>query len=149
MRALIQRVSNASVDVEDKTVGEINKGILVFLGVGKGDTEKELNYMVDKIINLRIFEDEDGKMNLSLKDVAGEILVISQFTLYGDVSKGRRPSFTDSGDPKLAKDLYEKFIEKCKKEGIKTESGIFGADMDVKLLNQGPVTILVERESNS
>lgn len=148
MRALIQRVSNASVDVEGKTVGEINKGILVFLGVGKGDTENELEYMVDKIINLRIFEDEDGKMNLSLKDIGGEILVVSQFTLYGDVSKGRRPSFTDSGDPKLANDLYELFIDKCKEEGIKTESGVFGADMDVKLLNQGPVTILVERESN-
>ena len=112
--------------------------------MGVGDTKEDLEYTVNKILGLRIFEDENGKMNLSLKDVKGEILVISQFTLYGDVRKGRRPSFTDSADPKIADEMYKEFITKCKEEGISVESGEFGADMNVALINQGPVTIMID-----
>lgn len=144
MRAVVQRVKEASVEVENKIVGEIEKGLLVLLGVGVGDTKEDLEYTVNKILGLRIFEDENGKMNLSLKDVKGEILVISQFTLYGDVRKGRRPSFTDSADPKIADEMYKEFITKCKEEGISVESGEFGADMNVALINQGPVTIMID-----
>lgn len=146
MRAIVQRVDYASVKVERKIVGEINQGLLVFLGVGVNDNEEDLDYMVDKILGLRIFEDKQGKMNLSLKDVEGELLVVSQFTLYGDVRRGKRPSFTDSAGPDLAKELYEKFIEKCKGENLKVETGIFGAHMDVKLQNDGPVTILIDSD---
>lgn len=144
MRAVVQRVKRASVEVEDEIIGEIKEGLLVLLGVGEGDTKEDLDYMVNKILGLRIFEDEDEKMNLSLKDIDGEILVISQFTLYGDVRKGRRPSFIESADPKIADEMYEEFISKCKKEGIQTQSGKFGADMNVDLLNQGPVTIMID-----
>lgn len=144
MRAVVQRVKRASVEVEEEIIGEIGKGLLVLLGVGEDDTNEDIDYMVNKILGLRIFEDNNGKMNLSLMDIKGEILVISQFTLYGDVRKGRRPSFTDSAKPEKAEKIYEEFISKCKEEGILVESGEFAADMDVELINQGPVTIMID-----
>ncbi|WP_313757113.1 D-aminoacyl-tRNA deacylase [Tissierella sp.] len=144
MRAVVQRVSEAAVKVDNKVVGEIGKGLLVFLGIGEGDTEKDLEYLVDKVLGLRIFQDENDKMNLSLLDINGELLVISQFTLYGDVRKGKRPSFTDSAHPDIAERMYLEFIDKCKTKEIKTEKGIFGADMKVSLINDGPVTILLD-----
>lgn len=144
MRAVVQRVLEANVKVDGNIVGEINKGILVFLGVGEDDNNNDLEYMVEKILGLRIFEDENGKMNLSLMDVRGEILIISQFTLYGDVRKGKRPSFTSSAHPEIAENMYNQFIEKCREKGLKVEEGIFGADMKVGLINDGPVTILID-----
>lgn len=144
MRAVVQRVSQASVSVDNTIVGKINEGLLVFLGIGKDDEEKDLTYMAEKILGLRIFQDENDKMNLSLLDVKGEILIVSQFTLYGDVRKGKRPSFTDSAHPDKGEEMYLKFIEFCKNKGVKTANGIFGADMDVDLINQGPVTILLD-----
>ncbi|NLY77300.1 MAG: D-tyrosyl-tRNA(Tyr) deacylase [Tissierellia bacterium] len=144
MRAVVQRVSQANVKVDGEIVGEINKGLLVLLGVGKEDDEKDLDYMVDKILGLRIFEDEQGKMNLSLTDINGELLVISQFTLFGDVKKGKRPSFTDAGNPEMANEYYERFVELARNRGIKTEHGVFAAHMEVGLVNDGPVTILID-----
>ena len=144
MRAVVQRVLNANVKVNEKTVGEIEKGLLVFLGIGNDDDNKDLGYMVDKILGLRIFEDNDNKMNLSLLDIKGEILVVSQFTLYGDVRKGRRPSFIDSAKPDIAEKMYNQFINKCEQKGVKTEKGVFGANMKVELVNDGPVTILID-----
>lgn len=144
MRAVIQRVTKASVKVDGKITGEIGKGLLIFLGVGEGDTEKDLRYIADKAIGLRIFTDENDKMNLSVQDVGGEILVVSQFTLYGDCRKGKRPSFSSSMEPVTAKRMYEEFIEYVSGHGIHTAHGIFGADMKVELLNDGPVTILLD-----
>lgn len=144
MRAVIQRVREASVEVDQEVVGKIGRGLLVFLAVGEDDQDKDLDYLVDKVLGLRIFQDENDKMNLSVKDVEGELLVISQFTLYGDVRKGKRPSFTASADPKIAKEAYEEFIKRVKEEGISVESGIFAADMKVGLVNDGPVTILLD-----
>ncbi|MBC8588684.1 D-aminoacyl-tRNA deacylase [Paratissierella segnis] len=144
MRAVVQRVTTASVSVEGKAVGEIGNGLMVLLGVGDEDTDRDLEYLVEKIVGLRIFQDENDKMNLSLMDVKGELLVISQFTLYGDVRKGKRPSFIKSARPDIGKMYYEEFIEKTKSLGIKTEKGIFGAHMDVNLINNGPVTILLD-----
>lgn len=144
MRAVVQRVSESKVKVEGNIVGEISKGLLVFLGVGEDDNNDDLEYMVEKILGLRIFGDEEDKMNLSLLDIRGEILVVSQFTLYGDVRKGRRPSFSTSASPEIAESLYNQFIEKCKERGIETKKGIFGANMEVSLKNQGPVTILID-----
>ena len=144
MRAVVQRVDEASVTVEDKIVGKISKGLLVLLGVGEDDDHKDLDYLVEKVIGLRIFQDENDKMNLSLMDVKGELLVVSQFTLYGDVRKGKRPSFSSSASPDMGNLYYEKFVEKARRLGIKTETGIFGAHMDVKLNNNGPVTILLD-----
>ncbi len=144
MRAVVQRVKYAKVSVNEKVIGQIDKGVMLLLGIEENDDVKDLDYMCDKTINLRIFEDEDGKMNKSLIDVEGSILVISQFTLYGDARKGRRPSFITAADPSKAIPLYEKFIEKIKESGIKTERGEFGADMQVELLNDGPVTILLD-----
>ncbi len=146
MRAIVQRVEHAKVEVEAEVRGSIARGLVVLLAVGEEDTDRDLAYMVDKILGLRIFEDEDGKMNRSLMDIGGELLVVSQFTLYGDVRKGRRPSFTDSARPEKAEELYEKFIEMSKNKGIKTQSGVFGADMDLSLLNQGPVTIMIDSQ---
>ncbi len=148
MRAVVQRVLNANVKVDGEVVGEIGKGLLVFLGIGVDDDSKDLDYMVEKISGLRIFEDEDYKMNLSLLDINGEMLVISQFTLYGDVRRGKRPSFTDSAQPELAENMYNQFIMKCENKGIRTEKGIFGADMKVELINDGPVTILIDSKKN-
>lgn len=144
MRAVVQRVKRASVEVDEEIIGEIDKGLLVLLGVGEGDTNEDIDYMVNKILGLRIFEDDNEKMNLSLRDIKGEILIISQFTLYGDVRKGRRPSFTDSANPEKAEKMYEDFISKCKEEGILVQSGEFAADMDIELINQGPVTIMID-----
>lgn len=144
MRAVIQRVKYSSVSVDGEVVGKIDKGLMVLLGITHSDGEKEINWLSKKIKDLRIFEDADGKMNLGLEDIQGELLVISQFTLYGDCIKGRRPGFTEAAKPDLAKPLYEKFLEKCRSYGIKTEAGIFGADMKVELLNDGPVTLVID-----
>ena len=144
MRAVIQKVSKTRVTVEGKTKGEIGKGLLVLLGVKKGDTEEQAVKMGKKIANLRIFEDEKGKMNLSLKEIEGEVLLVSQFTLYGDALKGRRPSFEKAAPPEQALSLYQKVREVLKEEGIATKTGEFGARMEVELINQGPVTIIVE-----
>ena len=144
MRAIVQRVTKASVSVDDKIVGSIGQGLLVLLAIGKDDDEKDLDYLVDKVLGLRIFQDQDDKMNLSLLDIRGELLVVSQFTLYGDARKGKRPSFSSSGSPDLAEKTYLEFVEKCIEKGIKTEKGVFAADMDVSLINQGPVTIMLD-----
>jgi D-aminoacyl-tRNA deacylase len=146
MRALIQRVSHASVTVDEKVVGDIGKGLLIFLGIGLEDTENTVKTLVDKIVQLRIFSDEQGKMNLSLLDVQGEVLVVSQFTLHADVSRGRRPSFTKAAPPSMAIPLYELFKETCMKYSLTVESGVFGAYMDVELLNSGPVTIWLDSD---
>ena len=144
MRAVLQRVTNAEVKVDGEIIGSVGKGILIFLGVSDDDTEKDLQYIADKMINLRIFEDENGKMNLSVRDIQGELLIVSQFTLYGDCRKGRRPSFDKAGKPDFANEMYEKFIKYCSDSGLKTEHGKFGADMKVSLLNDGPVTIMLD-----
>ena len=148
MKLLVQRVNNASVEVNRKVIGKIDKGFLVFLGITRTDTEDIADYLVNKLLNLRVFEDENEKMNLSLKDIQGQILIISQFTLYADTKKsGNRPSFTDAAKPEYANKLYKYFIDKCKEKGIYTQTGEFGAHMDVKLLNDGPVTIMLEKEN--
>ncbi len=144
MRAVVQRVEYAKLKVDSELVSDISKGLLVLLGVGNEDNSIDVDYLVDKVLGLRIFEDEQGKMNLSVKDIEGEVLVVSQFTLYGDVRKGKRPSFSDSADPDKALKLYEEFVTKAKKSGLKIKEGVFGADMDVEFLNQGPVTILLD-----
>lgn len=144
MRAVVQRVSRSEVTVDGRTTGKINKGLLVLLGVTHGDTSKDVDYIVDKTINLRIFEDENDKMNLSLKDIGGEMIAVSQFTLYGDCRKGRRPSFTNAAAPEEADKLYQEFVKKVSEQGINTETGEFGAHMMVDLVNDGPVTILLE-----
>lgn len=145
MKLVVQRVDNAKVEVEGKITGQIGKGFLVLLGVKTGDTKEQADWLVNKLCNLRVFEDENEKMNLSLKDVSGEILVISQFTLYGDCNKGNRPSFIEAATPDLANELYEYCMQECRKQGFKVESGIFGAHMEVSLLNNGPVTIVIEK----
>jgi len=141
---VVQRVSSSSVTVDGDVIGKIDKGLMVLLGVTHDDTSKDVDYMIDKILNLRIFEDEDDKMNLSLKDIGGELLVVSQFTLYGDCRKGRRPSFTNAAKPDLADKLYEEFIAKAKSQGLNVGTGQFGAHMMVDLTNDGPVTILLD-----
>ena len=145
MKLVIQRVRNAKVDVDGKTVGSIEKGFLVLLGVTHTDTKETADYLVKKLCKLRVFEDENGKMNLSIKDVRGQLLIVSQFTLYADCSGGNRPSFVNAAKPDLANELYEYFCEKCKEEQIEVQKGIFGADMEVSLLNDGPVTIILEK----
>lgn len=144
MKAVVQRVSSASVKVDDKATGCINKGLLVYLGVGQDDTEKEVDFFANKIANLRIFEDENGKMNLSALTLGYDILVVSQFTLYGDVKKGFRPSFQDAADRDKANSLYELLIKRLKETGLKVETGIFQAMMEVESINDGPVTIIIE-----
>lgn len=145
MRAVVQRVSQSKVVVEGQTVGSIQKGLMVLLGIGQDDTLKDVEYLANKVANLRIFEDENEKMNLSVLDVKGEILVISQFTLYGDCRKGYRPSFTDAAPPELANSLYEAFVRYLReKYPVKVETGIFRATMHVEIHNEGPVTILLE-----
>lgn len=145
MKVLVQRVLSSSVEVDNKIVGQINKGLMLLVGFTDSDTDKEIDYMVDKIINLRIFDDEDGVMNKSLIDVNGSILSISQFTLYADTRKGRRPSYIKALNGDKAILLYDKFNNKLKEENIKVETGIFGADMKVSLINDGPITIMLEK----
>lgn len=144
MRAVVQRVSLASVTVDNKVVGQINNGLMVLLGVSETDDERHAEYLTDKILNLRIFEDKEEKMNLSLIDLGYELLVVSQFTLYGDCTKGRRPNFTEAAKPEKAEQLYEKLIKLCRGKDIKVETGIFGAHMKVDLVNDGPVTIILD-----
>ncbi len=144
MRAVVQRVKEASVKVNRETIGEIGQGLLVYLGVTHEDDQLDLKYMSDKIPNLRIFEDENEKMNRSLLDVEGEVLIISQFTLYGDARKGRRPSFIEAARPDVATPLYEALIEELRGRGIRVETGEFGADMKVTSINDGPVTLLLD-----
>ena len=145
MRVVVQRVKYAKVKVEGNIVGEIKKGFLVLLGVRQNDTTKEADYIVKKICNLRVFEDDKGKMNLSLKDINGKLLIVSQFTLYADCKNGNRPSFSDAANPKEAKELYEYVIDECKKNEVIVETGSFGSNMKIELLNDGPVTIIIEK----
>lgn len=145
MKIVVQRVKNAKVEVENKLVGEIKKGFLVLLGITHTDTKENADYLVKKICNLRVFSDENDKMNLALKDIKGELLIVSQFTLYADCSKGNRPAFVEAARPEQAKELYEYFCLECEKNNIKVEKGMFGADMQVSLVNDGPVTIIIEK----
>lgn len=147
MRAVVQRVTNADVKIDGRVNGKIDNGLLVLLGVGNDDTEEDMKHIADKIIKLRIFSDENDKMNLSLEDVGGSMLVISQFTLYGDCSHGRRPYFGNAMEPVSANEMYEKFVAYIKEQGIHTETGEFGADMKVSLTNDGPVTIILESKN--
>jgi D-aminoacyl-tRNA deacylase len=149
MRALVQRVTEAAVTVDGREIGRIGPGLLILLGVRTTDTPAETAWLADKCLNLRIFEDADGKFNHSLAEVGGEALVVSQFTLYGDASRGRRPGFTDAARPELAIPLYEAFIGLLRAAGVRTATGEFGAKMDVRLVNHGPVTLLVEREAGA
>lgn len=144
MRAVVQRVKRAGVTVEGSVVGEIEKGVLVLLGVGKDDNEKDAEYLAEKVVNLRIFDDEGGKMNLSLPDIGGSMLVVSQFTLYGDCRKGRRPGYDSAAAPDIAQRLYHFFVERCRSYGVSVETGKFQAMMQVELLNDGPVTLLID-----
>jgi len=148
VRAVVQRVSQAHVEVEGKTVGQIGKGLLVFLGVEREDTTKDAEYLAEKIISLRIFEDQQEKMNLSLTDIGGSLLLVSQFTLCGDCRKGRRPSFTLAGPPETAKELYQYFADYARRLGVPVETGVFQAHMDVHLINDGPVTLLLDSKRN-
>ena len=145
MRALLQRVSKASVTVEGQTISRIRKGLLILLGVGHGDGEEQVKFLAEKIANLRVFEDEQGKTNLSILDVQGEALVVSQFTHYADTRKGRRPSFIDAALPDVAEPLVSRFVELLRGHGVPTQTGKFGAQMDVEIHNDGPVTIWLER----
>lgn len=144
MRVVVQRVKHSSVAVDGNIVGKINEGLLILLGIKNGDTEKDVTWLANKVVSLRIFEDENGKMNKELKEINGSILLISQFTLYGDCVKGKRPSFIEAAKPEIAIPLYEKFIDTLKNQGINVETGIFGADMKVDLLNDGPVTLVID-----
>ncbi len=144
MRVVVQRVKHSSVAVDANIVGKINEGLLILLGIKNGDTEKDVTWLANKVVSLRIFEDENGKMNKELKEINGSILLISQFTLYGDCVKGKRPSFIEAAKPEIAIPLYEKFIDTLKNQGINVETGIFGADMKVDLLNDGPVTLVID-----
>jgi D-tyrosyl-tRNA(Tyr) deacylase len=143
MRAVVQRVTRAKVTVADEITGQIGNGLLILLGVAQNDTEKDVNYLVEKITGLRIFDDADGKMNLSILEMGGEILAVSQFTLYGDTRRGRRPSYIEAAPPERANELYELFVTECRKH-VKVETGRFQADMQVELVNDGPVTILLD-----
>ncbi|PRX24214.1 D-tyrosyl-tRNA(Tyr) deacylase [Orenia metallireducens] len=148
MRVILQRVISSDVEVEAKKVGEIKKGLLILLGIGEDDDIDDINYLVDKIVNLRIFSDQDGRMNLSALDIGAELLVVSQFTLYGDCRKGRRPSFDLAASPKEAEKLYEEFLSYIKNCGLKVETGEFKTHMKVTLINDGPVTILLDSKKD-
>lgn len=144
MKLVIQRVANATVKVDGEIIGQIEKGFLVLVGIKQGDTKEQSDFLIKKLCNLRVFEDENNKMNLSLKDINGKLLIVSQFTLYADCKKGNRPSFIEAARPEEAEPLYEYFKQGCRNEGIEVQSGKFGADMKVSLLNDGPVTIVLE-----
>ena len=145
MKLVIQRVANASVEVDNEIVGKIGQGFLVLFGAGEGDTKEQADFLAEKLCNLRIFRDENDKMNLSIKDIGGELLVVSQFTLYADCKKGNRPSFVNAAKPDEANELYEYFMDKCKESVNNVQKGVFGANMKVSLLNDGPVTIILEK----
>ena len=147
MRTVVQRVRSSSVEIDGKIVGKIDKGLMILVGIRHDDTKKQVEWMADKIKKLRIFEDEDGKMNLSAKDVGAEYLIVSQFTLYGDCKKGTRPSFTDAAVPSVAIPLYEYFIELMRADGDNVQTGEFGADMLVSIENDGPVTMVIDRNN--
>lgn len=147
MKLIIQRVLNASVSVENKIIGQIGKGYVVLLGIGKEDTKETAEGYLQKMLKLRIFEDDNGKTNLSLADVEGELLIISQFTLYADASKGNRPNFLNAAAPEIAEELYEYFVAECKDAGYPVQTGRFGADMKVSLVNDGPFTIILEEST--
>jgi D-aminoacyl-tRNA deacylase len=144
MRLLIQRVSEARVEVDQELTGQIGRGLLVFLGIAKSDTEKQADYLLDKVVGLRIFPDEAGKMNRNIADASGSLLIVSQFTLYGDCRKGRRPSFDLAAPPEKAKDLYDYFVNAARRTSVPVETGIFQASMKVHLVNDGPVTLVIE-----
>ena len=145
MKFVIQRVEKASVEIDKKTIAEIKKGYLVLIGITHNDTKDIADYLIKKLINLRVFEDENGKLNLSLNDIKGELLLVSQFTLYGDCSRGNRPSFTQAANPEYANELYEYIVNECKQKVETVKSGVFGANMKVSLVNDGPVTIIIEK----
>lgn len=147
MRFVIQRVTSASVTVEGNITGQIEKGFLVLIGVSEEDTKEVADKMIKKLIGMRIFEDENGKTNLALADVGGSLLLVSQFTLYADCKKGNRPSFTKAGNPQMAEEMYEYIIAQCKKEVVNVQVGVFGADMKVQLLNDGPFTIILDSDA--
>ncbi len=149
MKLLVQRVTESSVTVEGECVGKIGPGVLVFVGVTHRDTAKEVVWLANKLVHLRIFEDAEGKMNRSLLEAKGSALIVSQFTLYGDCSEGRRPSFTEAARPDLAEPLYEQFIKEVRKEGVPVEAGIFGALMQVSLINDGPITLSIDRNNTN
>ena len=146
MRAVLTRVKSASVTIDGACVGSIGKGFLILLGVGPNDTERECRYLAEKALGLRIFEDENGKMNLGLEAVQGEVMVVSQFTLYGNCRKGRRPSFTDAAGPELGNAMYEKFLSICQELGYPPQHGRFGADMKVESINDGPITLILDTD---
>ena len=148
MRAVVQRVTNASVNVDGEIVGRINEGLLIFLAVGDADDDKDFEYILDKVVGLRIFQDDNDKMNLSIMDIKGELLIVSQFTLYGDARKGKRASLSKSGNPELGEKYDNELINRTKELGIKTESGVFGAHMNISLINNGPVTILLDSKKS-
>lgn len=146
MRAVVQRVSQAAVKVEGKTAAQIGEGLLVLLGVGQEDSDKDATYLADKVANLRIFSDDDGRLNLSVLDIGGEVLIVSQFTLYGDCRRGRRPSFSNAAPPERARELYEKFTARLEENGVKIGTGVFQAHMEVSLVNDGPVTLIMSSQ---
>ena len=146
MRAILTRVTSASVTIDGQQVGKIGQGFLILLGVGPNDTEKECRYLAEKALGLRIFEDENGKMNLGLEAVQGQVLVVSQFTLYGNCRKGRRPSFTEAADPQLGNAMYERFLAICQELGYPPQHGRFGADMKVESVNDGPITLILDTD---
>jgi D-tyrosyl-tRNA(Tyr) deacylase len=146
MRAVLTRVNSASVAIDGKVVGSIGKGFLILLGVGPNDTAEHCRFLAQKALGLRVFEDEAGKMNLGLEAVGGQVLVVSQFTLYGNCRKGRRPSFTDAAPPALGEELYEQFLKECEALGYPPQHGIFGADMQVESVNDGPVTLILDTD---
>lgn len=145
MKLILQRVSKAQVTVEEKIIGKIDEGFMALIGITHTDTKETADFLVKKMCNLRVFQDENEKMNLSIKDIDGELLIVSQFTLYADCQKGNRPSFVNSAEPKIAKELYEYFVEKCRSEVKKVNTGEFGAHMNIDLTNNGPVTIILEK----
>ena len=144
MKVVLQRVSKAKVEIDSKTVGEVGPGFLVLLGVGQEDKEADIDYLVNKIINSRVFSDQNDKFNLSVKDINGSLLIVSQFTLFADTKKGNRPGFTNAAAPTLAENLYNSFVDKCKLTGLNIQTGKFGANMQITLTNSGPVTIIID-----